>query len=89
MKKTTLPLTIHNTTSMVPYTIHKTQVRIFAKELLEEGWTIVPATRHNQFVLRDWCVLNVAHDEFGYNTVTRSFIFKDAAVAIHFKFSCL
>jgi hypothetical protein len=90
----TIPIKITNTIAVIPFTIHcdarnPNRVNQFGRELLEAGWTIVPATRENFLVLTDWCAMHFDDTDFGYNTIVRAFIFKHAAEAIQFKLACL
>jgi hypothetical protein len=88
---TNIPVNITNSVAVIPFTIHS-QVSVtnrFGRDLLAEGWTIVPATRHNFLVLTDWCKEHVANDEFGYNKIVRAFVFKNVADAVQFKLACL
>jgi hypothetical protein len=76
---------------MIPFTIYS-QVSVtnrFGRDLLADGWTIVPATRGNFLVLTDWCKDHIAPDEFGYNKIVKSFVFKNVADAVQFKLACL
>jgi len=91
---TTLPIKITNSIALIPFTMHcdrnnPNRVNKFGRELLEGGWTIVPALRHNFLVLTDWCAANFDHADFGYNLVVRAFIFKHIAEAVQFKLACL
>lgn len=87
----TVPIKITNSIAVIPFTIYSATLvtNKFGRELLEEGWTIVPATRHNFLVLTDWCKDNVDDAEFGYNKIVKAFVFKNATDAVHFKLACL
>lgn len=88
---TTVPIKITNSVALISFTIHSSTLVTskFGRELVEDGWTIVPTPRHNFLVLTDWCKDNVEEEEFGYNKIVRAFVFKNIADAVHFKLACL